>query len=200
MTVRRTSRLRAAWPEIVAIFLVAIAVATRVPESGSFPGEDRVLIPSPKEVATYDQKPEMSAFELTERAVELVKSSAYDVIVLNYANPDMVGHTGSYEAAVKALEVVDRCLGDFLDAVLDAGGVALVIADHGNVEDLRPGAAVAHTYHSLNRVPCVLVGKDLDGLGLQPAGVLANVAPTLLELLRLPKPKEMDQDSLIVRI
>ena len=163
-----------------------------------FAGEDRVLIPSPKEVVTYDQKPEMSAYEVTSQAVDRVRSGSYDFVVLNYANPDMVGHTGSYDAAVTALEVVDRCLGDFLDAVLSAGGVALVIADHGNVEDVSPGAVTAHTYHSLNRVPCILVGRGLAGLALRSGGVLADVAPTILELLGLPKPVEMDRESLLV--
>ncbi len=163
-----------------------------------FPGEDRVLIPSPKDVPTYDQKPEMSAYEVTSQAVDRVKSGEYDLVVLNYANPDMVGHTGSYEAAVKALEAVDECLGKFLDAVTGQGGVALVIADHGNVEDVKPGVATAHTYHSLNPVPCVLVGQNAGGLRLRDGGVLADVAPTLLELLGLPKPAEMDRESLLV--
>ncbi|MGE5580605.1 MAG: 2,3-bisphosphoglycerate-independent phosphoglycerate mutase [Bacillota bacterium] len=164
-----------------------------------FPGEDRVLIPSPKDVATYDQKPEMSAFLVTEEAIARVRSGAYDLIVLNYANPDMVGHTGSYDAAVRALEVVDKCLGDFLDAVLAAGGAALVVADHGNVEDVTPGATAAHTYHSMNRVPCILVGHDFKQEKLRAHGVLADIAPTLLMILGLPKPAEMDRHSLIER-
>jgi len=162
-----------------------------------FPGEDRVLIPSPKEVATYDQKPEMSAFPVTEEAIARVKSGVYDLVVLNYANPDMVGHTGAYDAAVRALEAVDKCLGDFVDAVLGAGGAVLVVADHGNVEDLTPGANAAHTYHSMNRVPCILVGHGYKHARLRADGVLADIAPTLLTMLGLPKPAEMDRHSLI---
>lgn len=164
-----------------------------------FPGEDRVLIPSPKEVATYDQKPEMSAFPVTEEAIRRVKSGAYDLVVLNYANPDMVGHTGSYDAAVKALEVVDKCLGDFIEAVLGQGGAALVVADHGNVEDVSPGTTSAHTYHSLNRVPCILVGHGFKQAKLRSDGVLADIAPTILEIMGLPQPAEMDRHSLIER-
>lgn len=165
-----------------------------------FPGEDRVLIPSPKEVPTYDLKPEMSAYRVTDAAVDRVRSQVYDLIVLNYANPDMVGHTGVYGAAVKALEAVDECLGRFLGAVLDGGGVALVVADHGNIEDLRRGDTRAHTYHSMNPVPCVLAGRDVSGVRLRAGGVLADVAPTVLELLGIPKPAEMDRQSLIERV
>lgn len=164
-----------------------------------FPGEDRVLIPSPKDVATYDQKPEMSAFEVTAEAVKRVKSGVYDLVILNYANPDMVGHTGSYTAALRALEAVDRCLGDLLDAVLSVGGVALVIADHGNVEDVIPGSAAAHTYHSMNQVPCILVSNEMGPVTLRSGGVLADVAPTVLDLLGLAKPSEMDRQSLLQR-
>lgn len=163
-----------------------------------FPGEDRVLIPSPKDVPTYDLKPEMSARAVTEEAVARLGTGVYDFIVLNYANPDMVGHTGSYKAAVRALEEVDLCLGAFLDALTERGGAALVIADHGNVEDLRPGEGGAHTYHSKNPVPCVLVAKDVEGQRLREGGVLADVAPTLLWLLGVPKPPEMDRENLIV--
>ena len=162
-----------------------------------FPGEDRVLIPSPKDVPTYDLKPEMSACQVTDAAVERVKSRAYDLIVLNFANPDMVGHTGVYGAAVKAVETVDQCLGRFVEAVLEQGGIALVIADHGNVEDLREVDAGAHTYHSMNPVPCMLVGKGAAGVRFRPGGVLADVAPTVLALLGIPRPREMDCDSLI---
>ncbi len=164
-----------------------------------FPGEDRVLIPSPKDVATYDLKPQMSAYEVTEEAVKRVRSGDYDLIVLNFANPDMVGHTGCFDAAVSALETVDECLGKLLDVVLSVGGVALVIADHGNIEDVNRGSNVAHTYHSLNMVPCILVGRRMAGVKLRSGGVLANVAPTVLELLGLPKPVEMDRESLIER-
>ncbi|HHX28075.1 MAG TPA: 2,3-bisphosphoglycerate-independent phosphoglycerate mutase [Firmicutes bacterium] len=171
-----------------------------------FPGEERVLIPSPKEVATYDKKPEMSAPEVTAAALDRIEKGDFDFIVLNYANPDMVGHTGVYEAAVAALETVDRCLGELVDGILAKGGSALVVADHGNVEDLVPredghdgGAqeASSHTYHSMNPVPCILVGERYRGARLRP-GVLADVAPTVLSMLGIPKPGEMDRDSLII--
>ncbi|NLA60874.1 MAG: 2,3-bisphosphoglycerate-independent phosphoglycerate mutase [Firmicutes bacterium] len=170
-----------------------------------FPGEERVLIPSPKSVPTYDMKPEMSAPEVTEEALRRIEKDEFDFIVLNYANPDMVGHTGVYKAAVLALETVDRCLGELLDGILAKGGVALVVADHGNVEDLVPpeeGAeasqgATSHTYHSMNPVPCILVGEKYKGARLR-RGVLADVAPTVLHLLGIPKPPEMDRDSLII--
>lgn len=170
-----------------------------------FPGEERVLIPSPKSVPTYDMKPEMSAPEVTEEALRRIAKDEFDFVVLNYANPDMVGHTGVYAAAVAAVETVDRCLGKLVDGILAKGGVALVVADHGNVEDVVPpgegadGAAqkgASHTYHSMNPVPCILVGERYKRSRLRP-GVLADVAPTVLHLLSLPKPDEMDRDSLI---
>jgi 2,3-bisphosphoglycerate-independent phosphoglycerate mutase len=150
-------------------------------------------------------KPEMSAPEVTEEALRRIEKDEFDFIVLNYANPDMVGHTGVYKAAVLALETVDRCLGELLDGILAKGGVALVVADHGNVEDLVPpeeGAeasqgATSHTYHSMNPVPCILVGEKYKGARLR-RGVLADVAPTVLHLLGIPKPPEMDRDSLII--
>ncbi|MGI6632893.1 MAG: 2,3-bisphosphoglycerate-independent phosphoglycerate mutase [Bacillota bacterium] len=168
-----------------------------------FPAEDRVLIPSPKSVATYDLQPEMSAREVTSEALSRLDTGKYDLIVLNYANPDMVGHTGVFDAAVKALEAVDECLGRFVAAVLGKGGAALIIADHGNVEDLTPPAdcsaekPAAHTYHSMNPVPCILVGEKYRAKSLRE-GVLADVAPTILSMLGIPKPAEMDRDTLIV--
>ncbi len=160
-----------------------------------FPGEDRLLVPSPRSCATYDEMPEMSACAVTDEVVSRIRSGKYDFIVVNYANPDMVGHTGVFEAAVKALEAVDGCLGTFLEAMEEMGGVTLVVADHGNVEDVAPGEEGAHTYHSHNPVPCILVGDRL-GRTLKP-GLLADVAPTVLELLGLEKPPEMDRDSLL---
>lgn len=160
-----------------------------------FPGEDRLLIPSPRNCATYDEVPEMSACALTDAVVSKVRENRYDLIVMNYANPDMVGHTGVFTAAVKALEAVDKCLGALLEAVKEAGGVVLIIADHGNVEDIGPDEGGAHTYHSHNPVPCILVGERM-GRTVRP-GLLADVAPTVLELLELPKPPEMDRDSLL---
>jgi 2,3-bisphosphoglycerate-independent phosphoglycerate mutase len=161
-----------------------------------FAGEDRVLVPSPK-VATYDLQPEMSAPELTERAQAAIGSGQYDLIVLNYANPDMVGHTGKLDAAIKAVETVDAGLGRILEAIHSAGGVLLVTADHGNCELMRdPQTGGPHTAHTTNPVPVVLVGGGDVALA---EGKLADVAPTLLELMGLPQPSEMTGRSLIRR-
>jgi 2,3-bisphosphoglycerate-independent phosphoglycerate mutase len=159
-----------------------------------FEGQDAILVPSPK-VATYDLQPEMSALELTDRAVEAIGSGRYDLIILNFANPDMVGHTGSLAAAVKAVETVDACLGRVVDAVTAAGGALLVTADHGNCEMMRdPKTGEPHTAHTLNPVPAMLVG--VDGVSLAD-GRLADVAPTLLDLMGLDRPSEMTGTSLI---
>ncbi|HHV79875.1 MAG TPA: 2,3-bisphosphoglycerate-independent phosphoglycerate mutase [Firmicutes bacterium] len=160
-----------------------------------FEGEDRVLIPSPK-VATYDLKPEMSAYELTQEVLRRIASDQYDVIIMNFANPDMVGHTGSLQAAIKAIEVVDECLGRVLSAVRQAGGAAIVCSDHGNAEEMvEPDSGQPHTAHTSNPVPCILVD---DRPARLRNGILADIAPTLLELLGLEKPEEMDGESLIV--
>lgn len=159
-----------------------------------FAGQDAVLVPSPK-VATYDLQPEMSAPELTDRAVEAIGSGRYDLIILNFANPDMVGHTGSLAAAVKAVETVDTCLGRVVEAVTAQGGALLVTADHGNCEMMRdPETGEPHTAHTLNPVPAALVG--VDGVTLAD-GRLADVAPTLLDLMGLDQPAEMTGTSLI---
>lgn len=161
-----------------------------------YPGEDRIMIPSPK-VATYDLQPEMSAPELTAKAVEAINSGKYDLIVLNYANPDMVGHTGSLPAAIKAVETVDQGLGQIADAIAKAGGALLVTADHGNCEMMRdPKTGGPQTAHTTNPVPVVVMGGSDVTLG---NGRLADVAPTLLELMDLPKPSEMTGKSLISR-
>src|SRR5580692_505051 len=158
-------------------------------------GEDRIMVPSPK-VATYDLQPEMSAPELTDRAVEAINSGKYDLIVLNYANPDMVGHTGSLPAAIKAVETVDTGLGRIADAIQKAGGALLVTADHGNCEMMRdPETGGPHTAHTTNPVPLVLL--DARNRALVAEGRLADIAPTLLELMELPKPKEMIGHSLL---
>lgn len=158
------------------------------------PGEDRTLVPSPK-VATYDQQPEMSAPEVTDKAVAAIDSGKYDLIVLNYANPDMVGHTGSLPAAIKAVQAVDSGLGRIVEAIGRAGGALLVTADHGNCELMRdPVTGGPHTAHTTNPVPVVLVGVE----GATPHdGILADIAPTLLELMGLPQPAEMTGRSLL---
>ena len=161
-------------------------------------GEERVLIPSPK-VATYDLKPEMSLVELSGRVIEEVRKGIYDVVILNIANPDMVGHTGVMNAAVSAVETTDLCLGQILEAVTAAGGVALITADHGNCElmfDILTGQP--HTAHTSNPVPLILVGANPE-VGLRPGGALENVAPTILEILGIPPPAAMTASSLLTR-
>jgi 2,3-bisphosphoglycerate-independent phosphoglycerate mutase len=158
------------------------------------PGEDRILVPSPK-VATYDKQPEMSAPEVTEKAVAAIAGGKYDLIVLNYANPDMVGHTGSLPAAIRAVETVDAGLGQIADAVARAGGALLVTADHGNCELMRdPETGGPHTAHTTNPVPVLLMGADHASLH---AGALADIAPTLLRLMGLDQPAEMTGHSLL---
>jgi 2,3-bisphosphoglycerate-independent phosphoglycerate mutase len=159
-----------------------------------YKGEDRIMVPSPK-VATYDLQPEMSAPELTAKAVEAIGSGRYDMIVLNFANPDMVGHTGSLPAAIKAVEAADTGLGKIADAIAKAGGAVLVTADHGNCELMRdPVTGGPHTSHTTNPVPLLLMGGGNVKLA---DGRLADLAPTMLELMELPQPTEMTGKSLI---
>ncbi len=159
-----------------------------------FPGEERVMVPSPK-VATYDLQPEMSAPELTERCVEAIRSGRFDLIVLNFANADMVGHTGSLSAATEAVEAVDAGLGRIAAAIEAAGGALLVTADHGNAELMRdPTTGGPHTAHTTNRVPVFLMGGGASRLA---DGRLADLAPTLLALMELAQPPEMSGRSLI---
>ena len=166
-------------------------------DEAEFPGETRILVPSPK-VATYDLKPEMSAPEVTDRLVEAIRSGTFDLIVVNYANTDMVGHTGDIAAAVKAVEAVDACVGRVAEAVEAAGGAMLVTADHGNAEQMRDHeTGQPHTAHTLNLVPAMLLGAG-SGAGLAN-GKLADVAPTLLDVIGLPKPAEMTGRSLLRR-
>jgi 2,3-bisphosphoglycerate-independent phosphoglycerate mutase len=161
----------------------------------SFEGEDRIMVPSPK-VATYDLQPEMSAPELTDKAVEAITSGKYDMIVLNFANADMVGHTGSIPAAIKAVETVDTGLGKIAKAIESMGGALLVTADHGNAELMvDPETGGPHTAHTLNPVPLILMGAG--NRAVVKEGRLADIAPTLLELMGLPKPAEMTGTSLM---
>ncbi|MEI6103580.1 MAG: 2,3-bisphosphoglycerate-independent phosphoglycerate mutase [Methanothrix sp.] len=161
------------------------------------PGEDRALIPSPK-VATYDLMPEMSAFLVRDEVMAQIDCGKYDLIVLNFANPDMVGHTGIFEAAVQAVEVVDGCVGAVVDEILKKGGAVLLTADHGNAEkmiDLTSGQP--HTAHTTNPVPFTLIINDGQKYSLREDGILADIAPTALELLHIPQPKAIDGKSLI---
>lgn len=165
-------------------------------EERVYPGEERILVPSPK-VATYDLKPEMSARELTDRYVEAVGSADFDFVLINFANPDMVGHTGNLEAAIKAVEVVDECLSRVVDVTGARNGALIVTADHGNCELMRdPITGQPHTAHTANPVPCVLVGGPRDAR--LRGGRLADVAPTVLALLGLPQPPAMTGRSLLL--
>jgi 2,3-bisphosphoglycerate-independent phosphoglycerate mutase len=165
-------------------------------EEKSFPGEERILVPSPK-VATYDLQPEMSANEVTERLVREIEARRFRAVILNYANPDMVGHTGILEAAIKAVETVDTCLGRVLAAVESVCGAAIVTADHGNCEMMvDPATGGPHTAHTTNPVPCLLVGTAHAG-PLRRGGSLCDLAPTMLEILGLPQPPEMTGRSLL---
>ena len=164
-------------------------------EERQYEGEDRILIPSPK-VETYDLKPEMSAFEVTDKVVEAIHSRKYDSIILNFANPDMVGHTGNIEATIKALEALDGCVQRVVEAIEEEQGILLITADHGNAEqmiDYKTGEL--HTAHTTNPVPLVLVGKDVK----IKEGRLADLAPTMLDLMGIEKPEEMTGESLIER-
>ena len=163
----------------------------------AWPGEDRVLIPSPQEVATYDLKPAMSAPEVTDEVVARVQAGRYDLIVLNFANPDMVGHTGNLAAAVAAMETVDSCLERVVEAVLAAGGQLLITADHGNCEKMADAQGGVHTAHTSNPVPLLLVGEKYRTAQLRN-GILADLAPTILRLLDLPQPTEMTGESIII--
>jgi len=167
-------------------------------EEKCFPGEERILIPSPK-VPTYNLQPEMSAPQVTKRVLQEISEDRFDLIVLNYANPDMVGHTGVLEAAVKAVEAVDACLREVVTAVLEKGGIAIVTSDHGNVEQMTVGRnSLSFTAHTPNPVPIILA--SFPPQKLRKSGILADVAPTVLELLGLPKPPEMTGTSLLIRL
>ena len=160
-----------------------------------FPGEDRCLVASPK-VATYDLQPEMSAYEVCDKCVERIESGAYDVIILNFANCDMVGHTGVFDAAVKAVETVDECVGRVVDTTLKMGGIAMITADHGNAEQMEEADGSPMTAHTTNPVPFILCGA---GTELRRGGRLADIAPTMLDVMGLACPEEMDGKTLIVK-
>lgn len=168
-------------------------------EEKKFPGEERILIPSPKDVATYDLKPEMSARPVTEALVKYLREQDVGLIIANYANADMVGHTGNFEASVRAVEVIDECLGKIVDAVLSKRGKVLITADHGNIEQLIDyDTGMPHTAHTTNLVPVILVDEEHRKCRLNDGSGI-DVAPTVLELLELRQPKEMTGHSLIVR-
>jgi len=162
-----------------------------------FPGEERCLIPSPKEVATYDQKPEMSAFQVTDELLKKLDEDKYDVVILNFANCDMVGHTGIIPAAVAAVEAVDACVGRLIARIRELGGAALITADHGNADQMRGDDGEPFTAHTTNPVWLVLVDDSRKGAKLREGGCLADIAPTMLEMLGLPKPVEMTGKSLL---
>ena len=165
-------------------------------EEKLFKGEDRILVPSPK-VETYDLKPEMSAYEVTDKVIEAIQKDYYDCIILNYANTDMVGHTGSLEAAIKAVEAMDECVGKVVKLVEEKEGNLLITADHGNAEQMIDYATgEPHTAHTTNPVPLILVTKN-EKLKLKTGGKLADLAPTMLDLMNLEKPEEMTGESLL---
>lgn len=162
-------------------------------------GEDRILVNSPKDVATYDLKPQMSAYEVCDRLVEAIKSDKYDVVIINFANPDMVGHTGVLEAARKAVEAVDECVGKAVEAVKEVDGALFICADHGNAEQLIDyETGDPFTAHTTNQVPFILVNYD-EGYTLRENGCLADIVPTLIEIMGMEQPKEMTGKSLLIK-
>ncbi len=161
-------------------------------------GEDRILVNSPK-VATYDLQPEMSAYEVCDRLVEAIKSDKYDVIIINFANPDMVGHTGVQDAAIKAVEAVDECVGKAYDALMEVNGQMFICADHGNAEQLVDyETKESFTAHTTNPVPFILVNYD-EAYTLKEGGRLADIVPTLIEMMGMEKPVEMTGSSLLIK-
>ncbi|ACJ34870.1 2,3-bisphosphoglycerate-independent phosphoglycerate mutase [Anoxybacillus flavithermus] len=158
-----------------------------------FPGEERILIDSPK-VATYDLKPEMSAYEVTDALLKEIEADKFDAIILNYANPDMVGHSGKLEPTIKAVEAVDECLGKVVDAIIAKGGIAIITADHGNADEVLNPDGSPNTAHTTNPVPVIVTKK---GITLRQDGILGDLAPTMLDLLGLQQPKEMTGKTLI---
>ncbi len=160
--------------------------------------EDRELIPSPK-VATYDLQPEMSAPTVTEKVLEKLDENIYDVVILNFANCDMVGHTGVFDAAVKAVKTVDECVSKVVDKILSMGGSAIITADHGNADKMFDEDGSPFTAHTTNQVPFIVCGKPFEGKKLREGGILADVAPTLLDMMDMPIPNEMTGKSLLIK-
>ena len=170
-------------------------------EERVFPGEDRILIPSPpsEEVPTFDLKPEMSAYEVTDAVVKCIDEEKYDVIILNFANCDMVGHTGVMEAAIKAVRTVDECTGRVVSEILKHGGKCIITADHGNADQmLDPVHGGPFTAHTTNPVPVIVVDPEHPKYELRQGGRLCDLCPTMLTLMKLPQPKEMTGESLII--
>ncbi|MBV9700381.1 MAG: 2,3-bisphosphoglycerate-independent phosphoglycerate mutase, partial [Candidatus Eremiobacteraeota bacterium] len=163
-----------------------------------FDGEDRILIPSDRAVATYDLAPAMRAREITDAAIAAIRGEKYDAIVMNYANPDMVGHTGKWQPTIEGVEVVDESLGRLVDATLHAGGLLAITADHGNAEEEVDANGEPITAHTTNPVPFILIGKDLRGM-FDEGGKLGDVAPTLLTLMGLPIPERMTGKNIFVQ-
>lgn len=161
-------------------------------------GEDRVLIPSPR-IATFDMKPEMSAYEVTDKAIELIQTGDYDLMVLNFANCDMVGHTGIMDAAVKAVDTVDECVGRLAKTILGMGGMALITADHGNADIMFTDDGKPFTAHTTNPVPLILLDDENKNCKLAEGGILADIVPTLFDVMGIEKPKEMTGKSLLVK-
>jgi 2,3-bisphosphoglycerate-independent phosphoglycerate mutase len=161
-----------------------------------FAEEQRIMIPSPREVATYDKKPGMSADEVAQTACEQIASGKFEFIVLNFANMDMVGHTGILDAAIQACETVDRCVQKVVEAVWKTNGIAFVTADHGNCEQMIAGDGSPHTAHTLNPVPFILAGERLKGTRIHD-GILGDISPTVLKVLGIPQPAEMTGTPLI---
>ena len=159
--------------------------------------EDRELIASPK-VATYDLKPEMSAYEVTEKVIEKLDEDKYDVVILNFANCDMVGHTGVFGAAVKAVKTVDECVGKVVNKILEKGGSAIITADHGNADKMAEEDGAPFTAHTTNKVPLIVVGEEYKGKKLRDGGILADIAPTLLDMMGVEVPAEMTGKTLII--
>jgi 2,3-bisphosphoglycerate-independent phosphoglycerate mutase len=165
----------------------------------AYPGEERILVPSPQDVPTYDLKPEMSAEEVANKVIEQINTNCPDLIILNFANPDMVGHTGNLEAAIKAVECVDRCCARVCDAFTAAGGHMLITADHGNCEQMRSPEGGNHTAHTSNPVPLIYLSADTPAQTRIDSGILADIAPTLLHMLGLEQPDAMTGHNLLQR-